>query len=210
MKQLKKLNTRKTKLFYWERYLIGLTVLLLVAVAYLVGRLQNQPRVGVSETETPSVADITVTPTESPVEYETVINKPKPTAVPSPTITKEKVRIPVLISNVAYYCYEDMANSVSDKQSEIIKLKKELGICEFNFSQVKYQCDSSCRSDIEICRSNCMYSSSQTNTLEYCVDYCDKNAPACSCPNAVSCQSISGNLSKAQNDLSSLLRSNCP
>lgn len=178
-----------------------------MAVTYLVGRLQNQPDIKVIEYPSPTPIVLTATPTTAPIDVQNVDNRI------TPTPTKARVKIPVLISSVAYYCFEDMANTVSSKQIEVTKLKKELGVCEFNYSQAQYNCGVECQHNIEVCKSNCyttMPDSDVSSYLSTCQSDCSSNAPACSCPNAVSCQNVSGTLSKSQSDLNDMIKKYCP
>lgn len=151
----------------------------------------------------------TNTPTLTQIIKPTVIPTTKPTPVPSKEITK----VQILISSTYYYCFEDKANSISNKQNEVTRLKNELAVCEFNDSQEKYKCNNECEHQVKLCQGNCYTTftpQSPDNYLFDCFDGCLTNKPACSCPSATGCQGISSNLSKSQNELISMIKSYCP
>ncbi|MBU1091890.1 hypothetical protein KKA27_03465 [Patescibacteria group bacterium] len=144
-----------------------------------------------------------------PVKQEAKIIKDPilPAQVPS---ERKKVAVTLTEPTIAgtYYCYEDKANTVAQKQTSLNNLHKLADFCSSDIGHKITSCFNSCGQRSTTCISNCLTSSDQTS----CNDNCISQGNSCTdeCPDGTECDDKSDDVMEAQDELRDMVWQYCP
>ena len=147
--------------------------------------------------------------------HELEISKPqviyKP-SMPNPTQVPERKKVSVTVTEVGvagtYYCYEDKANTIAQKQTDLNNLHKLFDFCGSDLQYKIKSCFDACGQNTTTCINNCLTSSDQTTCNNNCIS--QGNACTDKCPKGTECNDKSNDVMKAQDELRGMIRSYCP
>jgi len=118
-----------------NKYLVSSLFILLLAVVHLFGRVQtlSEQTKNTQNQVLPAKIELTTNPTFIPTSKPRVVNKTQP---PTPTRSPERKKVTVTITEVGlagtYYCYENKANELVQKQVALNTLHKTAEFCADN------------------------------------------------------------------------------
>lgn len=116
--------------------------LLLLSIGYLYGKNQELEKNSKKNDYVPTPTSQSITPTTKPtIKKVPNSNQVKPTNTPIPERKKVTVSISEVTLSGTYYCYEDKANILTQKQTDLNNLHKIFDICGSNLSYKISQCN---------------------------------------------------------------------